>query len=326
MVDGLNRVDGLASGIPSQDLIDATIEAARIPALLKEQRAEFMGLQQEAVRTLNLRLLSAQLDTSDLRQGRAFNTKSVSASNESVASVTANSSAVLGTYSMTVNSLATAEQRATGLASATTANGTGTITIQVGDGAQATLDVSDGATSLNELADRINDENIGVTAFVIDDGSGTAAQRLVLQSDATGLANTVKVTGTGDMAALFGTESDAMSLLQAGADAELSLGSLTIFSASNSVDSVVPGVTLELKDAGSLTVTVGNDTSEAETAITTFVESVNSALEYFRDNSGYDVENNEAGLLFSEGDLRRSLGSLVSDLLTTVSAAAKAPF
>ena len=57
MVESLNRVDGLASGIPSQDLINATIEAARIPALLKERRVEFMSLQQEAVRTLNLRLL-----------------------------------------------------------------------------------------------------------------------------------------------------------------------------------------------------------------------------------------------------------------------------
>ena len=118
---------------------------------------------------------------------------------------------------------------------------------------------------------------------------------------------------------LFGTDSSNMTTLQSGANASLSLGSLSIESASNTVDSVVPGVSLELLDAGSLTVTVGADYSQAEEDITTFVESVNSALTYFRENSGYDVENAEAGLLFNEGDLRRTLDNLVSSLVGNVS-------
>ncbi|MFW5698542.1 MAG: flagellar filament capping protein FliD, partial [Planctomycetota bacterium] len=41
------------------------------------------------------------------------------------------------------------------------------------------------------------------------------------------------------------------------------------------------------------------------------VESLNGALSYFRDNADYNQDNGEAGVLFNEGDIRRSLASVV---------------
>ena len=179
-----------------------------------------------------------------------------------------------------VDQLATAEQRATaGVDSTTATNGVGTLTLQIGNNAETTIDFSSGASSLEQISTAINDGDHGVTAFVIDDGSATNSKRLVLQSQESGSEATISATGTGDLASIFGTNSSGMTLMAAGADAQLTLGNgvgaISISSSSNRVEDVIPGVTLNLKDtATQVTISVERNASSAQSTIETFVESI----------------------------------------------------
>ena len=261
----VNGVDGLISGLPTGDIIESSIEAAQAPARLLESKKVLAEAKLEAVRTLNLRSLSARLDVSELRRGSTFDGVAAESSNTDAVDVQSTSSAVVGSYSFSVDQLATSEQRAAaGVDSTTASNGSGILTLQVGSAAATTIDFSSGASSLEQMANAINNGDHGITAFVIDDGSASASanKRLVLQSQESGKDQTIKASGSGDLATLFGTDSSNMTLMAAGKDAELTLGegagAIGITSSSNSVDNVIPGVTLELKDTASqVTVTVG---------------------------------------------------------------------
>lgn len=322
-MEGINGVDGLVSGLPTSDLIDASIEAARGATRLVEANRTIQEFRLEAVRTLNLRALSAQLDVSDLRREATFDGLTGSVSNEQAAAISVNNSAQPGTYSFHIDALATAQQLSTaGQASATSSNGTGTLQIQVGQGSVETIDFSSGASSLQQIAEQIGAAELGVLAFVVDDGTANG-QRLMLQSEATGLSQTIQATGTGALATLFGTNSSALTEVQAASDAQIRFGeganAVTISRSSNTIDDVIQGVDITLiAEASDVSVTVAQDPSGARSAIESFVESFNSTLQYFKDNSSYDTVNNEAGALFSESDLRTAFNSMRNSMLNEV--------
>ena len=96
----IQGVDGLISGLPTGDLIDSTIEAARAPARLLEAKSTINEAKLEAVRTLNLRSLSARLDVSSLRRSSTFDGVTANSSNDNAVSAQSTSSAVVGNYTV----------------------------------------------------------------------------------------------------------------------------------------------------------------------------------------------------------------------------------
>ena len=311
-------VDGLASGLPTADLIDAMIEGARGATRLTESKKELFELRLEAVRTLNTRLLSARLDSAVLKQSSTFTSRVASSTNTDVMTADANSNAIPGSYALEVTNIASAHQLAAqGQSSQNQVIGSGDVVLQVGNGTQTTISLTD--ASLEDIASAINDEDLGITASVINDGQSDP-YRLVLQSDQTGDDYAITVSGTDDFATLMNQGN--MDELSEALDASINFGSgggaILIESDTNELTELIPGVDLTLVGAGSVTVNVGTDTSDAQTAITTFVDSVNSSIEYFRTNASYDTETNEAGILFSENDIRRSIESLTRTLTDPV--------
>ena len=93
-------VDGLASGLPTADLIDAMIEGARGATRLTENKKEIFELRLEAVRTLNTRLLSTRLDSAVLKQSSTFTSRVATSTNTDVMTAQANSNAIPGSYSL----------------------------------------------------------------------------------------------------------------------------------------------------------------------------------------------------------------------------------
>jgi len=85
--------------------------------------------------------------------------------------------------------------------------------------------------------------------------------------------------------------------LQEASDAEIVVGSgsgqIVVTSASNTVENVVPGVTLNLLKADSdspVEITVANDTSTIRTNIETFVNRYNDVVSFIRQQTRYDAE------------------------------------
>ena len=311
-------VDGLASGLPTADLIDAMIEGARGATRLTENKKELYELRLEAVRSLNTRLLTARLDGAALKQKSTFTARVATSTNSDVMTASANSNAIPGSYALNVLNIAQAHQIATqGQASNTQVIGSGDVVLQVGNGSQTTISLTD--ASLQDIATAINDEDLGVTASVINDGQANP-YRLVIQSDNTGDDYEITLSGTDDFATLL--DAGNMDELSEALDAQINFGAgagaILIESDTNELTELIPGVDLTLVGAGSVTVNVGTDTGSAQEAITTFIDSLNSAIEYFRTNASYDKDTNEAGILFSENDIRRSIESLTRSITDPV--------
>jgi flagellar hook-associated protein 2 len=216
--------------------------------------------------------------------------KEGSSSDTSVLTLTsASSTAVAGTHTVVVNSLAQTS-------SADTAEiGTGDVlsggvTIQVGSGTAQTIDVpsTNGDQTLAGLSAAINAAGIGVTANVITDTNGS---RLSIVSGTGGTAGQLTVSSTlEDTTANVGTTGSpdlALTTIQSGIDASLTVDGVAVSSGSNTVSDAIPGVTFQLLAPSPVTsgtaetvqVVITNNTSSVSSALNTFVDDYNTTIQ-----------------------------------------------
>ena len=141
-------------------------------------------------------LSALQTALTGLSDGTALGSLAATASGTGIATtIKSGSGAVAGSYSVNVTQLATANKLSSaGVTSADTISA-GSLSITFGNNPAFNVNVAAGA-SLSDIASSINSAsgNAGVTASVI---TGSDGQHLVMQSNATGAANTISITGTG---------------------------------------------------------------------------------------------------------------------------------
>lgn len=99
--------------------------------------------------------------------------------------------------------------------------------------------------------------------------------------------------------------------VQAGADASVTVGSgvgaITVNSAKNQIDGIFNGLTLNLQSADPtkvVTVSVANDAAKVKQNITDFVNSYNDLLKFISEQTAYDPDSNEAGILLGDVQVR----------------------
>lgn len=319
-MSGSLSIGGLISGIDTNTILDQLYAVAQAPIRRLESRKA--GLNQKSAAwsqfealALTVRGLAVQLATPT-----GFGLYSATVSEADLASASVGSGAVPGTYTFTVQALAQTHQLvAQGYADTDeTSVGTGTVTISVGGGEDVVVDVAE--LTLGELRDAINGSEVGVSASIINDGSGTSPYRLVLTSETSGLDGEMAVTVD-----LAGGTAPSFSEMEAAQDAQIQLGSgagaVTISSGSNTISGAIPGVTLTLlaaDPATSSTLTVSRDTAAVQSRIEEFVAAYNTAVSFFAGQFDFDPETGWAGVLFGdyrlEGlqhDLARSVGNAV---------------
>jgi flagellar hook-associated protein 2 len=122
-------------------------------------------------------------------------------------------------------------------------------------------------------------------------------------------------------------------LLQQAMDARVSIGStdgngspIVIRSATNEIKEAIAGVTLNLKGVttattGPVTIDTGVDTSAVRSKIDTFIKAYNDTMSYIEDQSKYNTETKESGVLMGDTTLmtiqsriRRLVGQPVAGL------------
>jgi flagellar hook-associated protein 2 len=281
-----------------------------------------------------------------LNSASKFQTLTATASDTSVFTASATSIAVAGTYSLEVTSLAQAQKlAAAGQTSSSAAIGAGaatTVTFDFGTISGGTLSngVYSGATfasngngtksitidssnnSLQGIRDAINAAKIGVTATIINDGSGTP-YRLTLSSDSNGVSNSMKVSVSGDAAvgSLLGHDpagTQNLSETVTAQNANLKVNGVSVTKTSNVVTDVVPGVTLTLNKVTSspATLTVARDTNSISSSIGSFVKAYNDLAGTLKNVSAYDAANQKGAIL--QGDAAvRSLQSQLRGIIGT---------
>ncbi len=196
MPTSMNAIEGLASNLNTTDIVNATITLERIPASLAENRQGIITKELSTFTALSAKILALKASLSGISSRSALTQSSITISDDSFLSATAEGEISAGTYTLDIMSLARNHQIASqGFATATESTfGTGTITLSLGSQSPTTITVDENSNSLIGLKNAINDASIGISASIINDGTSSNPYRLLLTGSKTGSANQIAVT------------------------------------------------------------------------------------------------------------------------------------
>lgn len=293
---------GIGSGLDVNTIITSLMAIERKPLDQLETAENKIQSQISEVGKIKSALskfrdLAAKLASSD------FWKASTGTSSNTAIGITTSSSATPAQYSVNVTSLAAAQAiAAPAVASSTATLGSGTLTIQRNGGNP--FDVAIEATdTLAAIRDKINAAGAGVTASILNDGSGA---RLMMRSNDTGTANgfTTTVSGTGLDGLTFdaGTQTGGATRAQQATDAAATINNLPVTSSTNTLADVLDGVTLTLNatTTSAATVTVAPDNAALKKTLTEFAGAYTELARLIATDTKYDATTKKAGAL--QGD------------------------
>jgi flagellar hook-associated protein 2 len=203
----------------------------------------------------------------------------------------ASSAAVAGSHTIIVSKLAQTSSEVSAVVPAADTL-SGALTIQVGPtGTPQTVPVVPGTSdTLASYAAAINEAEVGVTASVISDTSGS---RLSLVSNTSGLDGQLTVT-SGTLIDATANTAIGINTGLPGQDATLTVDGLPVDCASNTVNTVIPGVTFQLLSTSTtpVQVQITNDNTDIETAFASFVSAYNTVIKDLTTQEGNDSSGN----------------------------------
>jgi flagellar hook-associated protein 2 len=179
--------------------------------------------------------------------------------------------------------------------------------------------------TLTSVAAAINAADAGVTASVISDGSTVAPYRLSLTSQNSGTAGAVVFdAGATGLATQTLVAAQDAAVFVGGSGGNGSSGSsatsaqpLLVTSSTNTISSVIPGVSLNLLGASATPVqlTIGADPSSLVTSLTAFTTTFNALTSSISSQSTYNTSSQSAGLLLGDPvaqDIQNNLFSMLN--------------
>ena len=320
-------IDGLVTGIDTQAIIDGLLEVRKTQKDLITARQTEIRTKQTIYSSIKDQIgnLRAQAATLGKVQNNVFSNRTVSLSDETLATATASSTAASGVYRLKVQTLAQAQQIATqGVADADSEITQGTLTLRARSRSPVTITIDGTNNTLSGLASAINAAGAGVSASVVQDASGA---RLVVSSEKTGTENAIQITN--NLAASAGgatkPEFDFDNPVQEAQDASVTLGSgpgaVTVTSQTNRVSNLIGGVELNLLDADpskTLTVTVARDSQAGVKAVQDFVDSYNALASFISKQTAYDAGSDKASPLLGDSEVRRIQQQIQNGILGAV--------
>ena len=334
---------GVGSGLALDDLVQQLLTAERQPKEerlnAKEERieAEISGLGQ-----IKSKLSDFKDAVDELRSDNGINGREPTITNPSedndVLSAEASNSALRGSYEVVVEQLAAGSRITTDAGAFTSSSdpvltsGTGSLTFDVGGSKSFTIDVTAGM-SLTALREKINnsDENFGVTANIIDTGTG-AGPRLVFSSSETGDGNDLVITNDTGAAELDrlsttgGTNNISAANIESARNAIAYIDGIEVQSSSNEFENTIQNVSFEVNEvspkdaAGDFLATklsIGYDKEGLDKKIRDFVDNYNALIDEIKTLTRYgESELEEDGALAGDSLLRgiqSGLASIVGD-------------
>ena len=276
---------GIGSGLDVNSIVTQLVALERRPLTQLQAQASAIRTQISTLGTLQSQVSAFQRTAAALANTSNWLSRSATSSDSSRLQATAADNAPIGTFSIQVNRLATAESATTNQVLTNTVIGGGSLTITTSAGTSEAIAIADGST-LNQIASAINgNRTSGVTASVIRDGLGN--EQLVIKSTATGASglriDVTDLDGTNDdnsglsMLSYDSAGPSVMTQLQAGQNAELVIDNITVSSASNRVEGILSGVTLNLTQTTTspIEISVGVDTASIRGQIESFISTFN---------------------------------------------------
>jgi len=304
-----NTSSGAAGGsvIDVSSLVSQLVSATQAPQeALISSKTQAVTAQISAVGTLKSALSTFQSSLSAINTPSSFNTLSATSSDPTAFTATADSGAVLGSYTVGITKLAQGQQLVstafTGGSSATL--GTGSLQLTLGN-THFNVTIGSSSDTVAGIAAAINGAsgNPGIEASVV---TGTDGAHLVLTSSLTGATNKIQVAETDGGTALsqitYSTGSTNYREQTAAQDAVFTVSGVDFTSASNTVTDAVSGVTLDLlaPTTSDTTLSVSTDTSTVEQNINAFVTAYNTLQGSFSTLGSFNSTTNTAGPMMGD--------------------------
>ncbi|MCY1390764.1 Flagellar hook-associated protein 2 [compost metagenome] len=309
---------GLGSGLDTTAIVKALVGADTAPKqnqITKQSTANDATIS--AIGTLKSALAAYKTALDKLNSGTtpAFAGFAATSSDEKIIKATSDNTAVNGSYVIKVDKMATASKVASasfvaGNSSPITA---GTLKVSQ-NGTDYNVDIPSGATLL-DARDAINKElqTKGFSANIINDGSGS---RLVVSSTTTGKGSDISLSGIPELV-INGTT--AMTPTGAGYisakadDAQFSIDGLAMTSKSNTVSSAVSGLSFNVLNTGTSTVTVATNTEGLKASVQSFVDAYNTLIKTVNSltKTSIDADGNPVRSALSGDAMARSLVATV---------------
>ena len=243
---------------------------------------------------------------------------------------TASTGAVVGSYQIKVDKLATSQVLRTDAVADRAAKigaygETGTLTVSMADGSAPVAITLGENTSLEGVAKAINDnDKVGVRATIVNDGQGNNFLMFsAKKSGAEASVSSIAVTGNAALnstiafsADTSGGQTSVMTQTSAGADAELTVNGIAAKSASNTVTGVIDNVSLTLTAAGGAagTLELAADNTVAKTAVSDFVNAYNAMLTGIKGLTEFD-QSTKTGSPLTGDSVARTAQSSISGVL-----------
>jgi flagellar hook-associated protein 2 len=323
------QASGIGSGLDVDGIVEKLVAAERAPLQARITRKEAdTTVKLSALGTLKGALGTLRDGLSTLRSADSFRARSVTSSDVETVTATVASSAAIGNYRVEVVQLAKAHRLASAAfaGGGTSTVGNGTLTITLGT-SSFSVDVISGEDTLAHIRDAINEatDNVGVNATIINEVTGS---RLVLTSTHTGAANTIKVTQAGGDGGLAQLTYDPgvlenLAVVDVAQDAIVKVNGFEAHSDSNTVTTVVDGLTLSLIKAApgaEISLSVVNDQTTVVERIKKLVTDFNALAKTFAGAQSYDPNTRKAGALLgdaftgsTEAAVRRAVTGTVDD-------------
>lgn len=341
------------SAIDVNSIVSSLMSVEKQPLTLIANQKSAFEAKLSAYGTLKSALSTFQTSVGALASASKFNAQSATSATPSVFTATANGSATIGDYAITVNQLAKSQKIALdGVVNTTDVIGTGKLTIAFGtyapeivspatpasftanpDKASFEVTIDSSNNTLAGVRDAINAANGGVTATIVNDGT---ANRLVITSKETGEVNGLKITvadddgnatdnnGLSKLAydplATAGSGKN-MSQLQAPLNALLNIDGIDVVKASNSVSDAIEGVTINLlttSNSQAVNLGVASDQAKIKESVTAFVDAYNKVMDTLKTLTKYDEAGKTSGKLLGDATARSITSQLKSVISKTV--------
>ncbi len=309
------------NGFDFNQVIDVTIQAESAPLEATEARVAELKKKDSALGAFGTEVADVQDPVGDLVLGTAFTDLAAESTDTDIATVTLGDAATAGAYALNITQLARAQVTASTngyTATTDTAADGGSISFTIDGNTTTAINISL-ATTLTELKTLINDQDSGVVASVVNDGTNN---KLVISSRETGAVNGFTINnsltnGVDTVVAFAVGQSESSGNSQDSQNAAFTVNGLAITGASNTVTDAIPGTTVTLVTTGTATVNVTNDYGALEESVKTFITEYNALKEFFDEQVKLDSITGKPGPLGRDSILRQALSDVRNTILTS---------
>ena len=288
---------GLATGLPTEDLVKSLMAVERRPIDSLEKEKEYETQRLKAYSQLDTRLADLKSAVSNMTLTSQVRSTSVQLSSETSISATS-TGANTGSYDIAVAQLAQVQKTVTGGFNSDSESVLGNGFFGIGD---TGITIDDTNNSLQGLADAINSisGDTGVSASIINDGSSGNSYHLVLTGKDAATSFTVNY-------GLKDTEGEPIAFstsnVREAQQAIAYVDGIQVVSNTNTLSGVISGVTINLNKVSEVltpasggnpamydttTMNIVADTGSLKEKISSFVTSYNAIMDWIA--TGYDV-------------------------------------